>query len=138
MYERILDINSHQELSDLKNKKTIPFAIFFDIPFVSTSMYNDIIYKELLALEIELPGISRFEYYILSIEDIESYSYVKKHITLHELCREVKENKATSFESEVFKICQKHKIKWDEHKSFLDKKFDKYFTDDLNLSQVIL
>lgn len=133
MFERCDDIDKYPELEEFRGKKIVPIAVFYDIPLVSSSLYDADIKTELDRLNVEYPGISTFDYIFLTIEELENFAYIKDHISLSELALRVKSNPGSSISSEINEVAKENKISLGTHQNFLDTKFDEFCTQEICL-----
>ena len=120
-YRRIQDIETFEELRHLRGKNLVPIAVFYDIPLVSTPMYQKNIKAALENLENNYPGIKCFQYGMLSIEELEDYYYVADKIDIDIPLLEANKNAATGFRAELGKITNNQ-----PRKNLLDRAFNEY------------
>ena len=123
MFKRVGDINGFESLSHLRSKNAVPIAVFYDIPFISTPMYQENILPALISLEHKYPGIKDFKYYMMSIEELEDYYYVSDQIDIDNILKEVNKNAQTGFRAELAKI---NGGKLNVRKNILDRAFNEY------------
>ncbi|HEX5430105.1 MAG TPA: hypothetical protein VFX17_03465 [Patescibacteria group bacterium] len=136
MYDRVRDIPNYEELKSLKDKKIICIGIFYDVPLLSTSIYDEDIKKALTGLEENNPGIQDMEYYLISIEELEGYYFVKDYIEVDEIIKRVKANPATGVSNEISKVYKENNSGPPAIGNFLDRKFHEFYTEDLGLPTV--
>lgn len=123
MYKRIQDIQKFEELKHLRGKNLVPIAVFYDIPLVSTPMYQESIKPALKNLESAYPGIKDFQYGMLSIEELEDYYYAVGKTDIDTPLLEANRNNATGFRAELGKITNNEPTK---RKNILDRAFNEY------------
>ncbi len=121
IYQRTLDIDIYDELSEFRAKNIIPIVVFYDIPFASSSMYKDNISKALTDLNPKYSGIKDFRYYLIGISELEDFYYCSDNIVIEDIFETIKDNPATGFNSEV-----SNNFKDKTRKNFLDRNFDRY------------
>lgn len=126
MFDRKQDIERYDELRHFKKKKITCVAIFYDIPFVSTNMYDASIKSALHNMEKDKSGICDFEYILLDIEEIEQYSYVKDYIDIEGLVRRSKETPGSGVQAEIRKISVDNKHAGGRRDNLLDKKLKEF------------
>lgn len=133
MYERLQDVSKYDELKDFRNKNIAIVAVFYDIPLVSTNLYDSDIKLALNGLDKQYPGIKDFKYYFLAIDELENFAYVKDCITITELIDRVKNTPGAGVTGEIDKIIIKNNFSLDKKKNLLDKKFTEFYTEQLGL-----
>ena len=129
MYKRVQDINNYPELYKYKNKKYQCIAIFYNMSFISTDMYKKYIKKSLEELEETLPGITNFEYTLMSIDELEDYKYIKDFISFEKLIEEVKNDKSINLIGQIRKVYRENGLDPKLVRNFLDKNFDESFVE---------
>jgi len=88
IFERISEINQYEELKVFRGKELIPVVVFWEMPFISTDLYKELIEDELDGLEKEgLKGIKNARVYMMNIEELELYEDVASKITLDDIFR---------------------------------------------------
>lgn len=124
VYERILEIDSYEELKQFRSKKIIPIIVFLDIPLVSSGCYKKIINKDLITLETEekYKGISEFNYHFLNVEELEDYAYVSEITPIEDIFETIKVDQSKGFAREVFRLIGNKKNK----KNLIDRKFAEF------------
>lgn len=123
MYKRVKDVENFDELKHFRGKTLIPIAVFYDIPLISTPMYNENIQPALNNLEKTHPGIKDFMYCLMSIEELEDYYYVSDQISIDIPLREANKNAQTGFRAEIGKV---NGDKPTTRKNILDRAFNEY------------
>lgn len=132
MYERVNDIKYYKDLNKFKNKNIVCVAVFYDIPFISTQMYQEYIELKLDKLNLTYSGIKDFKYYLISIDELENYQYIKNYISIEKVFERVKKNPKTNFNLEVNSIFKENKPDGQINKNLLDKKFNELFQTIIN------
>lgn len=133
MFERIQDINKYQELNKFNSKKIRCIAVFYDIPFISTSIYDDDIKAALRSMDLKYPGIKDFKYTLISVEELEDYRYIKDYISIEEIVTRAKSTPGSGVITEINKVFQEKKLDTRINKNLLDKKFHEIFIKDMGL-----
>jgi len=126
MYRRVKDIDKFEELKHLRGKNLIPIGIFYDIPFVSTPMYEENILPALADLENKYVGIKDFKYYLLGIEELENYVYVSEKEDIDVILEKASKNHQLGFNGVVKEINAKDPT---NKKNLLDRAFNEYCYD---------
>lgn len=126
MYKRVQDVENFEELKHLRGKKLVPIAVFYEIPLVSTTIYEDNILSALEDLEKKYRGIKDFKRYLLGIEELEHYYYVSETEDIDDLTDRVIKNPQTGFNREVTELCHKDPT---SKKNILDRAFNEYCDD---------
>ena len=132
-YRRFQDIQSHDELKEFRNKKITVVAVFYDIPFVSTNVYDPDIKSALNGLNARYPGIKDFEYVFLSIEELENYYYVKDYISIEDLVNKVKGTPGAGVIDQISKVFKENNLTAEDHKNLLDRKFRDFYENELGV-----
>ena len=115
-----------EELKHLRGKNLIPIGIFYDIPFVSTPMYEENILPALADLENKYVGIKDFKYYLLGIEELENYVYVSEKEDIDVILEKASKNHQLGFNGVVKEINAKDPT---NKKNLLDRAFNEYCYD---------
>jgi len=123
MYKRVGSVDTFPELKRLRGKNLIPIGVFYDIPFISTSMYAENIVPALVDLESEYKGIKDFKYFLISIEELENYYYVAGKEDIDIILERVNKSPQLGFNDEVAKIYKKNPT---NGKNLLDRAFEEY------------
>lgn len=123
MYKRVRDVEDFDELKHLKGRNLIPIAVFYDIPLISTPMYQESILPALKDLNNIHPGIKDFKYYMLSIEELEDYYYVSDKVDIDVILQEANISSQTGFRAELSKAGSGDPI---TRKNILDRGFNEY------------
>lgn len=123
MYRRMKDVENFEELKHLRGKNLIPIAVFYDIPFISTPMYQENILPALANLEKTYPGIKDFKYYMMSIQELEDYYYVSDKVDIDMILKEANTNNQTGFYDELGKA---NGNRMTIRKNILDRAFNEY------------
>lgn len=126
MYKRVNDIDKFEELKHFRGKNIIPIAVFYDIPFISTSAYQERITPILSKLDEKYPGIKLFKYYFIAIEELESYYFVSHKVDLDYILEETVKNLQTGFMTEWKKVLQESDM---QKSNLLDRSFEEYCDD---------
>lgn len=132
-YQRCRDIHKNEELKEFKDKKITVIGVFYDIPLVSTSLYDSDIKLALDGLSSTYPGIKDFKYIFLSIEELESYAYVKDCISIESLVARVKNTPGSGVLSEISKVFRENNLSPEQHRNLLDKKFKDFYNQELGI-----
>ena len=133
MYQRCQDIDRNKELKEFKNKKITVVGIFYDMPFVSTSLYDIDIKLALSELDSAYPGIKNFDYIFLSIEELENYTYIKDCISIKSLIDRVRNTPGSGVLSETRKVFKENNLSSKQHKSLLDRGFKDFYSQELGI-----
>lgn len=133
-YKRYQDIHHYKELKEFENKKITIIVVFYDIPLVSTSLYDSDIKLALEGLSSTYPGIKNFKYIFLSIEELESYAYVKGYNSIESIVTRVRDTPGSGILSEISKIFKENNLLFKNHKSLLDKKFEDFYNNELGIN----
>ncbi len=131
MYDRCSDVGKYPELKGFEKKKLTCVGIFYDIPLVSTTIYQEDIKKALEGMDSKCPGIKDFEYTLFSVEELENYYYVKDYIEIDEVAKRANQNPASGVSAEISKAFKENNLK--PSPNFLDKKFKEFYKDDLQV-----
>lgn len=134
MFERVQDIDKYDELAKFRGKSIKCVGVFYDIPFISTDVYDADIKSALLGLDSKYPGIKDFKYTLISAEELEDYQYVKPYITIEEIVERVRNTPGSGFTSEVMKFFKEKDLDSKTMRSLLDKKFDEFFGEDMGFT----
>jgi len=134
IYQRCQDIQKNDELKEFKEKKKVVVGVFYDIPFVSTNLYDVDIKLALNGLNSIYPGIKDFKYIFLSIEELEDYAYVKDYISIETLIDRVKNTPGSGVLSEISKVFKENNLLRENHKNLLDRKFKDFYNQELGMS----
>jgi hypothetical protein len=134
MFKRVADVPKFEELQHLVDKNLIPIAIFYDIPLISTPLYNEHISKVLKLLESQYPNISNFNYYFLSIEELENFGYAVDKIDIDDLMDRANKTTSTGFMVELGKVCKENES---GKKNLLDISFNNYCADVIGIKSDI-
>jgi len=126
MFDRKQDIEKYDGLQRFRKKKITCLAIYYDIPFVSTDIYDMSIKSALHNMEKDRPGICDFAYIMLDIEEIEQYSYVKDYIGIENLVRRSKETPGSGIQAEIRRIFVDNKHAGGRRKNLLDRKLKEF------------
>jgi len=132
-YQRCQDIQKNDELKEFKGKKKVVVGVFYNIPFVSTNLYDTDIKLALNGLNSAYPGIKDFEYIFLSIEELERYTYVKDCISIESLVARVKNTPGSGVLSEISKVFKENNLLPEHHKNLLDRKFKDFYNQELGI-----
>lgn len=113
VFKKINDINKYDELKMLRGKEIIPFVIFLEIPLISSSLYKEKILAILQRIEEEkkLSGLASFQYYLLSIDELEMYDQVKSKIEIEDIINSIKDDNSQGFTSHVTKLNNGQRIR---------------------------
>ena len=133
MYLRCQDISKYKELELFRDKKKTAIGVFYDIPLVSTNMYDTYIQFALNELDLKYPGIKDFKYIFLSIEELENYYCVKNYISINALVDRVKNTPGAGILSEVDKISKENDQSTEKCKSLLNRKFKDFYNNELGI-----
>jgi len=133
MYQRCQDVQRNEELREFKDKKVTVIAVYYDVPFVSTNLYDFDIKSALSSLNSIYPGIKDFEYIFLSIEELENYAYVKKCISIKSLVDRAKNTPGSGISSEISKVFKENNLVIGQHGNLLDKEFDHFYNQELGV-----
>lgn len=104
MFKRIKDLETgkYTSINQFKNKRCIPIAIYYDIPFVSGNFYkskmekliNDTINADFIQNAIgknnNIEEFKQFDYYLMNINELECYQDVAHQKTLAECLERTK------------------------------------------------
>jgi len=134
MFERVQDIDRYTELTKFRGKAIRCVGVFYDIPFISTDVYNADIKAALLGMNSKYPGIKDFKYTLISVEELEDYQYVKAHVTIEEVTARVRSTPGSGFTVEVMKILKEKNLDGKTTRNLLDKKFDEFFSEDMDFT----
>jgi len=132
-YQRCQDIQKNDELKEFKEKKKVVIGVFYDIPFVSTNLYDVDIKLALNGLNSAYPGIKDFKYIFLSIEELEDYAYVKDCISIESLVDRARNTPGSGVLSEISKVFKENKLLPEHHKNLLDRKFKDFYNQELGM-----
>jgi hypothetical protein len=132
-YQRCQDIKKNDELKEFKGKKKVVIGVFYDIPFVSTNLYDVDIKLALNDLISDYPGIKDFKYIFLSIEELEDYAYVKDCISIESLVDRVGNTPGSGVLSEISIVFKENKLLPEHHKNLLDRKFKDFYNQELGM-----
>jgi hypothetical protein len=125
-YKQVKNIEAYEELKHLRGKEVVPIAVFYDVPLVSTPMYDASIQRELDTLESSYPGIKDFQCLRLSMEELESYYYASNIIDIDTPLRTANTDPRTGFKAEIFKNMDDSLIRKGK---LLDRAWDEYWND---------
>lgn|GEM_PF-2914021 len=103
IFKKTKDIDKYDELKMLREKKLIPVVVFLEIPLVSSSLYKEKITALLQTIEDNdgLSGLANFQYYLLSIDELEKYDQVKDKMEIEDIFNEIKDDNSKGFVSHI-------------------------------------
>lgn len=134
MYDRVQDVQKYSELEKFKDKDLRCVAVFYDIPLVSTNIYDNDIKAALNGMELKYPGIKDFKYTLISVDELEDYQYVKSYVTIEEVADRVRKTAGSGFRLEINAIYKENNLDPKVVRNLLDKKFDEFFNENFNFS----
>jgi len=136
MFERCNDIRKYSELNNFKDKKLVCLAVFYDIPFISTDVYDVQIKIALANMDSEYPGIKDFEYTLVSIEELEDYSYIKDYAEIENVVKQAKQTPGSGVSTETNRIYRENRHNSKMPNNLLDKKFKEFECNILHINDV--
>lgn len=129
VFKKVQDINKYDDLKELRGKEIIPFIIFLEVPLISSSLYNEKITALLSKAEKDknLPGLLNFQYYLLSIDELELYDQVKNEIEIEDILNNIKNDNSQGFVSYISKLRSGKRV----GNKYLDKIYNDFWGQDM-------
>lgn len=123
VYGRLSEIDSYNELSALRGKRTVPIVVFMEIPLASGHLYKELIDEELQTLENEgFVGIKDSKIHFLNIEELEFYGDVVNIAPIEDIFSGYENDLRESFTS----IIQKKLGRWPKN-PYLEKEYSRFW-----------
>ncbi len=132
-YNRCQDIQNYEELKEFRDKKITVVAVFYDIPLVSTNLYDLDIKAALIGLDAVYPGIKNFKYVFLSIEELENYYYVKDCISIEGLVNRVRNTPGSGVLDQTSQVFKENNLSNEQRVCLLDRKFKDFYEIELGI-----
>ncbi len=133
VYRRVQDVAKYEELKVFKDKRLLPFIVFFDMPFISGPMYEDWIRESLAGIEAVkgLTGLRDFPCFLLNIEELELFDGAVNKIEMEEIFPVLRQNPGKGFLSVVREITGEQQLR----NHFLDDVYQNFFGPKLTIEQ---
>lgn len=94
--DRFNDIQNHEELIMFRDKKLVPFIIFFDLPFVNDAKFYEEVLQRTDDGKETLRILEKFKINCLNISDLEKYAEHSDAVSLEKIFSEINKNPKVS------------------------------------------